>query len=123
MRIMFVRGRKDDNAEFFLKNLHHQKEVSKYEMPQDEAEAMERLWLQNGEFDVIITDIDTASLTNDHLMLVREVRENFPSMICIIRSENDLSAEAERLGALFFFKSFDLRNLLGMAIMAKDVRG
>lgn len=98
---------------FILDDLHHRNEVEKYEICHNAEKALARLMMQEGKFNVIITDVNMPGMSG--IELVKAIKREYPDIVCIVYSGRDHFAEARKIGAHFFFKPYNLYELLEMA--------
>lgn len=109
--IMVVDGDREIRfkADLMLKGFHEENKVSRYEVHADPDEALDRLILQRGEFDVLITD---------DYELVRKVEIEFPGIVCVIHSERDeyhLEVVQKGLKHLFCYRPCSMSLMLELA--------
>lgn len=112
LKIMMVDDNKSirEMAEFMLMDLHDRNEVEKYEICHSAEKAWARLMMQEGKFDILLTDVNMSGISG--IELAKKVRKEFPHIKCIISSALDYNAEAQEIGVTFFLKPYNLYELL-----------
>lgn len=96
---------------FFLNFAHERGIVQEYEICSSAEKAWERIAAQDGDLDIVFTDIHMPGMSG--LELIKKVKTSFPKIKCIATSAFDYTEEAMSVGAeTFFRKPYDPAELM-----------